>query len=125
MRSRLAALQSRRSGRALDLFEALEASASGLGAVELLDALGQAARLKAVLVARYTALAASPVAPLPSASEGAARYLDAMAAAKYLGVSKSTVVRLAKAGTLPSCHPSSGTVRFDRYVLDAYMARAR
>jgi hypothetical protein len=54
-------------------------------------AIGLDARLRAILQARYL---------LPKA---------------YLGVSRSTLLRLADAGRLHSSRPTEGTVRFDRF----------
>src|SRR5437773_1979455 len=86
--------------RLVALFELGEAMAGELSAGEALDALGRAARLEAVLHARYATLAVSPAAPPPAPLSDTPRYLDAAAASAYLGVSKSTVLRLAKAGAL-------------------------
>jgi excisionase family DNA binding protein len=122
MRSRLSAVPPGRAAHFLALFEQLEAGAGELSAGEVLEAVGRSARLEAMLRARYAALAASAAVPLPTPPAEANRYLGAAAAATYLGISKATVVRLVKAGTLPVCRPSEGTVRFDRADLDAHMA---
>jgi excisionase family DNA binding protein len=120
MRSRLTAVPAGRAGQLMALFEQLEAGAGALSSGEVLDAIGRAGRLEALLRARYATLAAP--APALMAAQDGARYLDAAAAADYIGVSKSTVFRLARAGRLPLRRPSEGTVRFDRQDLDAYMS---
>jgi len=109
--------------RLLTLIEQVEGAAGELSAGELLEAIGKTARLDAVLRTRYAALVA-PL-PAPALTPEAARYLTAAAAADYLGVSKSTVGRLSKAGTLPCSRPSPGTVRFDRQDLDAFAASVK
>ncbi len=126
MRSRPTAVPPGRADGLLALLEQAEASADALTSGELLEAIGRTARLEAVLRARYAALAASAstspaAAPLPEAP----RYLDAATAAGYLGVSKSTVLRLAKAGVLPVRRPSEGIIRFGREDLDTYMGTRR
>jgi excisionase family DNA binding protein len=109
-------------GRLDDIFTRLEAVAGSLSAEELLDAIGRTARVDAVLRARHGALEAATTAAPSAPPADAPRYLDAVAAASYLGVSKSTVVRLAKGGSLHPLRPSEGVVRFDRVELDAYIS---
>ena len=103
--------------------ERAEALAEGLSAGDLLGAISRTARLDAVLRTRYGALEGRSAAPPPIVPPDGPRYLDATQAGQYLGVSKSTVVRLASAGKLRALRPSQGVVRFDRRELDAYMAR--
>lgn len=128
MRSRLAAVPAGRTERLLTLLEQVEAMAGDLSAGELLDVIGRTSRLDTVLRTRYATLTApSGTVEIPT-SQDARRFLDVAGAADYLSVSKSTILRLAKAGTLRSCRPA-GTVRegrgrlvrFDRQDLDAYM----
>jgi excisionase family DNA binding protein len=123
MRSGLRGLPGRGESRLLTLLAEAERSASDVAEDEVLPAIGRTVELETVLRARYAALVASP-ASIPAVPE-APRYLDTDGAATYLGISRSTVVRLAQAGTLLSLRPSPGTVRFDRIDLDAYMARRR
>jgi excisionase family DNA binding protein len=123
MRSGLSGLLGRGERHLLTLLAEAERSAADVAEDEVLVAIGRTAQLETILRARYSALVASP-AHIPAAPD-APRYLDADGAATYLGISRSTVVRLAQAGTLPSARPSPGTVRFDRQDLDAYMARSR
>ena len=104
------------------LFERAEAVSGELSPDGALDALGRAARLEALFRSRYAALASPAVVSSPTALPEGPRYLNAAAAGEYLGVSKSTMLRLAKAGTIRACRPSKGIVRFDRADLDAYMA---
>lgn len=120
MRSSLKTVSAATLDRLAALFEQAEALAGELSAAEGLDAIGRAARLEAVLRARYAALTA-PSTPLPQALPELPRYLDAAAAADYLGVSKSTVLRLAKAGLLRALRPSENIVRFDCQNLDRFM----
>jgi excisionase family DNA binding protein len=119
MRSRLAAVSRGRTDRLADLIAEVEGMAEGLSVAEVLDVIGRTGRLDAILRARYSALATAP--PLTAADPDSPRYLDAAQAAGYLGVSRSTVLRLEKAGALPCCRPSEGVVRFDRADLDSFM----
>lgn len=120
MRSRSAAVSRARTDRLADLMAELEGLADGLTGAEVLDAIGRTGRLDAILRTRFLTLAAP--SPLTATAPDSPRYLDAAQAAGYLGVSRSTVLRLAKAGTLPCCRPSEGVVRFDRAELDRFMA---
>jgi DNA binding domain, excisionase family len=129
MRSSLTAVPAGRTDRLLTLLEQVEAVAGDLSADVLLDVIGRTARLETVLRSRYAVLM-GPAHETPMPSSGP-RYLDVAAAADYLSVSKSTVLRLAKTGTLHSCRPK-GTVRegvrllrFDRQDLDDYMKERR
>lgn len=113
-----------RPGRILALLDEVASAAAELSAGEALAAVERAARVEAILRGRYVALAAAAVAPHgPSDPQEpcSPRFLDAGAAAAYIGVSKSTLLRRAKAGKIPIRRPSPGTVRFDREDLDAYM----
>jgi excisionase family DNA binding protein len=98
------------------LFEQLERETTAATAEELNASIGRAASLSAVFHARYMA-AVSQTAAAPSLP----RYLDPKAAAAFLGISRSTLLRLARAETLRSIHPTEGTVRFDRLELEAFM----
>jgi excisionase family DNA binding protein len=121
MRSSLRGLSRERGTGISTLLEELELRVHELSEQDLLEAIGRTARVDAILRARYTLLMPAPPSPPPTIP----RYLDAAEAAEYLGVSRSTVVRLAISGKLVCCRPSKGTVRFDRRDLDAYMERAR
>lgn len=126
MRSRFRVVSGHDPSEFSRLLDRAESMAAELPAAKILDAIGHTARLDAVLRARYFALLAPspPVQTQPDPGEGA-RYLDTARTARYLGVSRSTVVRLTRAGTLPSIHASLGTVRYDRQDLDALMARGK
>lgn len=130
MRSRFHVLSGQHPSDLSRILDRAESLASELPAGKILDAIGRTARLDAVLRARYSALLA-PTPPVQAQSDPeAARYLDAVRTAAYLGVSKSTVVRLTKAGAIPCIRPSpptegalpaKGAVRYDRQALDAFM----
>jgi excisionase family DNA binding protein len=121
MRSRLHVVSGRRSDPCRFLEQAETSLTVELSADETLDAIGRTARLDAVLRARYAALLApTPSEPTEADSE-TVRYLDAAQTASYLGISRSTVVRLTKAGTLPCIRPTDGSVRYDRQDLDSFM----
>ncbi len=126
MRSSLRTVSAARTDRLTALFAEAEAVVGDLSAAgELLEAIARTARLDALLRARYGALESSAMAPPATAPpKSPPRYLDASGAADYLGISRSTVQRLAKAGALRSLRPSEGIVRFDRADLDAYMEKA-
>lgn len=119
MRRSLTLVSAGRIGRLAAILGEVEGLAGELSAAELLEGIGRCARLDATLRARLGALEAP--AANPEAPDGP-RYLDAGAAAAYLSVSKSTVVRLVKVGKLTPRHVSKGAPRFDRADLDAYMA---
>ena len=104
--------------RVAGLFAELAAIAPALTAAEALEAIGRTAQLDALLRSRLAALHSAP----PAASADARRYLDTAAAADYLGVSRSTVIRLRRSGALPGSRPSEGVIRFDREALDRFMA---
>jgi excisionase family DNA binding protein len=120
MRSRFQALSGHpptEFGRLLDRAESL---ASELPAGKILDAIGRTARLDAVLRARLSAVrtpGAAPAQPDPEAG----RYMNVADAARYLAVSRSTILRLTKVKILPCSRPSEGVVRYDRCALDAFM----
>lgn len=120
LRNRLTAVPAGRFERLSAAFEQAEAAATDerLSPGEVLEAIARTGRLEAVLRARYLAVS-TPHTPAPISD--APRYLGAAQAASYLGVSRSTVWRLAKAGELSCRRPSEGTARFDREELDAYM----
>lgn len=119
------AVTATRTDRLAALFQDLEVVAADLTAGKLLDAIGRTARLDAVLRARYAALEASVPAPAPAPLPDEPRYLDAVAAGAYLGVSRSTVLRLVAAKKLIQVQASAGVVRFDKVDLDSFMARSR
>lgn len=121
MRSHFRRLSTGGMARISTLLEEIELSVSDLAEQDLLDAIGRTARVSAILRARYAVLSPGP----PPPASNTPRYLDAAGAAEYLGLSRSTVVRLASSGKLMCCRPSQGTVRFDRIDLDAYMDRVR
>src|SRR5262245_44078800 len=102
---------SRPTVRALLEEAATLASSAELSADDALEAPGHAARVEALLRARHAALAAVPAASGPAAVvlDGPG-YLDAQEAANHLGVSRSTVLRLSRAGKLATCRPSPGAV---------------
>lgn len=125
MRSRLHAVTGQHPSELSTLLDRAEALAGELPRGKVLDAIARTARLDALLRARYSTLLASSrpetVQPDPEVS----RYLDTPKTARYLGVSRSTVVRLTKAGTLPCTRPSDAVVRYDRQDLDGYMERRK
>jgi excisionase family DNA binding protein len=92
----------------------------GLSAEDLLNAIGCTVRLDVVLRSRYAALTTSP-RPAAQSEPESPRYLDTDEAARYLNVSRSTVVRLTQAGNLRCTRPSAGVVRYDRQDLDSFM----
>jgi excisionase family DNA binding protein len=122
MRSRLTEVPRGRTDRLAELMAEIEGMAAGLTGPEVLDLIGRTGRLAAILQAHYAVLSAAP-SPTAAGSDSPP-YFDAAQAASYLGVSRSTVLRLEKAGKLPSCRPSEGTVRFDRRLLVDYMDRS-
>jgi excisionase family DNA binding protein len=127
-RRNLAAAPDDRLPRLVQALEEVEAEASGLSSAEALELLGRSSRLDAALRGRYLALTVQ-VQAAASASSGepatnGPRYLDPAEASAFLGVSKSTILRLEKAGRLTSCRPSDGVVRFDREELEEFMTRS-
>jgi excisionase family DNA binding protein len=118
MRSRLRSVPQGRVDRVAGLLAELAAIAPTLTVAEALDAIGRTAQLDAVLRSRLATLAAAP----PPAPADARRYLDTADAADYLGVSRSTVIRLQRSGAIETCRPVESIVRFDRDALDRFMA---
>jgi len=101
-------------GRLGALLEQAEIVAGAVPLEDLLEAVARTARLDVVLRARYGASQISAAAPPSAPAPSRPRYLDISATAEYMDVSKSTVLRLVKAGKLSVLRPSKGVVRFDR-----------
>lgn len=100
------------------LFEVIEQESADATAEDLKVSIGLAASLGAVFQARYVAAVSSA----PASSALLSRYLDPKAAAAFLGISRSTLLRLVKVKALCPSHPTEGTVRFDREALERFMA---
>jgi excisionase family DNA binding protein len=120
MRSGVSAFPASRSKGLAGVLSDVETAAACISSSsEALDCIARAVRVQEVLRLRLAALsgqgASSPASEVP-------RYLDAAAAAAYLGVSRSTLRRLILAKKVPAIHPSEGVVRFDREQLDRFMA---
>lgn len=120
MRSRSVADLRPLGERAAALFDELEQMASQLSSADAKDSIGRAASLGAVLSARFMAAAAPQ-----KADEGdGRRYLAAKDAARFTGLSRATLNRLEKAGTLHPSRPVDGSVRYDRRELEAMMVES-
>lgn len=103
-----------------DLFDELERASEKATPAELKASIGRTATLGAVLQARFLATAS----PTPGAGDVLPRFLAPKDAAVFLGISRSTLLRLVDSGKLRPSHPTEGSVRFDRRELEELMAKA-
>jgi excisionase family DNA binding protein len=120
-RSSLRAVPTEAGPRVRELFAELLTLAPLLGGPDALEAVGETAKVGALLAAR---VCTPPVAASTREPEGG--LLDAPAVARLLGVKCAAVYRWARSGELKSFRPGAGTVRFDPADVESFKkARSR
>lgn len=130
--ARLTVVSAARCRRLEELFGELEDLVPLLSEPESLGAIGQAARLSALLLARHMRLAAEDAAAVTERPSGESEgLLTARAAALWLGLPLPSFYRLVRRGQIPKVVLGTGgkrgaaTYRFDPSDLRAYVAVRR